>query len=344
VHSYAEGVYDVRLTVSNGAGSDSLVQTGLVTVLPPPPTQTYLPVADARVKSTSPTSNYGDEDRLRVRSDSPSYDSYLRFDVNGVGSSSVVSARLRLFVTDGSPDGGTFYETASDWTELGITWDTAPGMGGTPLAVAGAVETGTWVELDVTPLVRGDGVYSIGLTSGSTNSAYYSSREGVNSPQLVVETGEATLPTADFAGSPATGTAPHSVSFTDLSLGGPTSWLWEFGDGATSTQQHPSHEYASAGSYTVTLTATNGVGSDTTAKTDYVVVDPPVPPVADFTADPVSGPAPLAVSFQDLSGGAPTSWLWEFGDRCTATPRASTTCGSRSRTGPAATRWCRRAW
>ena len=63
-----------------------------------------------------------------------------------------------------------------------------------------------------------------------------------------------------------------NVSFADESLGIPTSWAWNFGDGTMSTAQNPSHNYTSAGSYTVTLTATNGNGSTQEVKTDYITL------------------------------------------------------------------------
>ncbi|HEX5132769.1 MAG TPA: S8 family serine peptidase [Candidatus Krumholzibacteria bacterium] len=78
--------------------------------------------------------------------------------------------------------------------------------------------------------------------------------------------------TANFSGSPTSGVAPLNVSFTDLSTGSPTSWSWNFGDGGTSTAQNPSHSYTAAGTYTVTLTATNPCGSDPEVKTAYVNV------------------------------------------------------------------------
>ncbi|MCB9230265.1 MAG: right-handed parallel beta-helix repeat-containing protein [Bacteroidia bacterium] len=53
------------------------------------------------------------------------------------------------------------------------------------------------------------------------------------------------------------------VSFTDQSTGSPTSWLWNFGDGSTSTQQNPSHVYVAMGSFNVCLTVSNGACSDT---------------------------------------------------------------------------------
>ncbi len=63
----------------------------------------------------------------------------------------------------------------------------------------------------------------------------------------------------------------QTVAFTDTSSGNPTSWSWDFGDGNTSTAQNPSHTYASGGTYTVCLTASNGSGSDTTCESVMVV-------------------------------------------------------------------------
>jgi PKD repeat protein len=79
-------------------------------------------------------------------------------------------------------------------------------------------------------------------------------------------------PVADFSGNPISGNAPLSVYFTDESTGSPTSWDWSFGDGGTSQQQHPSHDYTSVNSYTVSLTAYNAQGQDTETKPDYITV------------------------------------------------------------------------
>ncbi len=132
-----------------------------------------------------------------------------------------------------------------------------------------------------------------------------------------------TTPVADFSGSPTSGEAPLTVSFTDLSTNNPASWSWDFGDGGTSSAQNPSHEYTAAGTYTVTLTASNCAGSDIESKVDYITVTEPVcnetTPVADFSGSPTSGDAPLTVSFTDLSTNNPTSWSWDFGDGGTST-------------------------
>jgi PKD repeat protein len=81
---------------------------------------------------------------------------------------------------------------------------------------------------------------------------------------------------ADFIAAPVRGSAPLTVTFTDLSVGigvpGPTSWAWYFGDATTSTEQNPTHTYLVNGAYTVTLTASNGAASDTKVKPNFVTV------------------------------------------------------------------------
>jgi len=109
-------------------------------------------------------------------------------------------------------------------------------------------------------------------------------------------------PVADFSGNPTEGDVPLTVQFTDESTNTPTSWLWDFGDGESSTEQNPEHIYTKAGTYTVTLTATNEGGSDDEVKIDYITVTSPVvAPVANFSAQPRSGKYPLQVHFTDLS-------------------------------------------
>jgi len=73
------------------------------------------------------------------------------------------------------------------------------------------------------------------------------------------------VPVASFTKSTGAGDVPFDVTFTDTSTNTPTSWLWDFGDMATSTDQNPVHTYSVAGSYNVTLTATNSAGSNTSA-------------------------------------------------------------------------------
>jgi|GEM_PF-529725 len=121
-------------------------------------------------------------------------------------------------------------------------------------------------------------------------------------------------PTAAFSANRTSGAAPLTVAFTDTSTGGPTSWAWDFGDGATSTEQSPAHTYAAAGTYTVGLTVDNAAGSDTRTEAGYITVTAAGALTAAFTGTPTSGAAPLTVSFTDASTGSPTGWAWFFGD------------------------------
>ena len=66
------------------------------------------------------------------------------------------------------------------------------------------------------------------------------------------------------------GVQPLTVNFSNSSTGDNLSWLWNFGDGTTSTQQSPTHTYQAVGNYTVALTTTNNYGSDT--KTGTITV------------------------------------------------------------------------
>ncbi len=119
-------------------------------------------------------------------------------------------------------------------------------------------------------------------------------------------------PVAAFSGSPTSGAFPLDVDFYDESTGTPTAWSWTFGDGGTSTEQNPSHTYTTNGARNVSLQVTNPAGSDTETKNSYVLVTTPPAPVANFTASPLSGVAPLTVNFTDTSINTPTSWAWLF--------------------------------
>jgi hypothetical protein len=97
--------------------------------------------------------------------------------------------KLRLFVTDGTPDGGSVFDVVDSWAEGTINWNNAPAIGGTSLGSFGPIVGGTWVEIDLTSFVTTNGTYSFGIRNNSGNSAIYSSGEGANPPQLVIDPG-----------------------------------------------------------------------------------------------------------------------------------------------------------
>ena len=77
---------------------------------------------------------------------------------------------------------------------------------------------------------------------------------------------------ANFNANPSSGMVPLEVAFSDQSEGDITSWLWNFGDGTTSTEPNPTHTYTEIDKYTVSLAVTGPKGSDTKTRTDYISV------------------------------------------------------------------------
>ena len=196
-------------------------------------------------------------------------------------------------------------------------------------AVASATATGT--------INTNAGVLAIGRTGASATDYFNGSIDEVAVYPAALTAARVTAhyaaaaappppaPVAAFGADVTTGQAPLAVHFTDQSTNSPTSWAWTFGDGTTATTQSPSHTYAAAGTYDVSLTATNAGGPGSLTKTGYIVVaaaPPPPAPVAAFAADVTTGQAPLAVHFTDQSTNSPTSWAWTFGDGTTATTQS----------------------
>lgn len=106
----------------------------------------------------------------------------------------------------------------------------------------------------------------------------------------------AAAPAANFSASPTTGTAPLAVTFTNTSTGTVTDYTWSFGDGSsltTQTKTHPAHTYASAGNYTVSLTAKGPAGTNTKTQTGYITVS---------AASASTGGLVAAYNFEEASG------------------------------------------
>jgi hypothetical protein len=178
--------YSVR--AYDPAGNPSAPSETISVTTPGPVTLTFGAAADALVRSDQPDSNFGTLARVTVDG-SPVEQALLKFTVSGIGTGTVAGAKLRLYNVNSSSMGGTFYRVAdSSWLESTVTWNTAPAADATPIASLGAVATGTWYEVDVTPLITGDGTYSIRMSSTSGDGADYTSKEGTAGfrPQLVI--------------------------------------------------------------------------------------------------------------------------------------------------------------
>ncbi|MCU0631578.1 MAG: PKD domain-containing protein [Methanolinea sp.] len=331
LHQYGlTGNFTVSLTVANSSGSDTMVRAGYIQVTNPPPVAAFsatplngpvpLPVQFNDLSTGVITSylwDFGDgntstsSDPLHPYTAPGSYNVSLT--VGNDGGSDTYSIPSYITVTNAPP-------TASFSANL-----TA---GNSPLHVL-FTDTSSGVDITGWSWTFGDGG-----TSTASDPLYVYHTPGTYSVSLMVENdgGNSTrimndyirvfeqVPQADFIAVPTSGGEPLPVQFYDTTLGNHSTWLWQFGDGQSSSMQSPAHTYQNPGAYTVSLTSGNSGGTNTTTKVDYIQVSQRIP-VADFSGTPTSGSIPLTVNFTDLSTGTPTSWLWSFGDGNTSTSR-----------------------
>lgn len=131
------------------------------------------------------------------------------------------------------------------------------------------------------------------------------------------------LPLANFNFGPNNGCAFQDVNFTNTSSGifSGTSYSWNFGDGNTSSQQNPVHQFNGPGTYNVVLTMTNGPGCTSTFNQSVTVVDAPIPSIGADDGDgntvyclfPGDNTTSETVTFSNFTTGA-VSYDWDFGD------------------------------
>jgi hypothetical protein len=144
-------------------------------------------VADSYVNASSATTNYGTSTQLRVDG-SPIVRGYLRFNVQGV-SGTVTRATLRIFANSASSSSLAASGVSNNtWTETGINYNNAPPPGSS-LGAAGPVVSGTWISIDITAYITGNGTYNLALTTPGSTAISLASRESSNDPQLIIETG-----------------------------------------------------------------------------------------------------------------------------------------------------------
>jgi PKD repeat protein len=133
--------------------------------------------------------------------------------------------------------------------------------------------------------------------------------DGIYAPYLSVNYSATTsgIPQAVFTSNVTTGDVPFAVQFTDLSTNNPDTWEWDYGDGTYNyVTQNPIHLYTTAGTYLVTLTASNSEGFTGTSGYIYAYDT-----TAAFTAAPLAGEPPLTVQFTNTSTVQNiTGWDW----------------------------------
>ena len=145
-------------------------------------------MADAYVNSSSPTTNFGTSTALRV-DHSPLLNSYLKFNVTGL-SGVPAQVTLRLFANSTSSTGVNVSTVSNtSWGETTITYSNAPAINGSVAGSSGTIQTtNTFISINVTSLVSGNGTISMAFTTTNTTAISVASREtGANSPQLVIQ-------------------------------------------------------------------------------------------------------------------------------------------------------------
>ena len=198
----------------------------------PPSTPTAVDIADSYVRSDVPAGNFGSATVLIGRT-SPEIDSYVKFDVSGL-SGAPLKAVLRLWAeTTGTTTYKVYQVADSSWTESGLVFTNKPAFGALA-ATSGPTTAGTWMDLDVTGAVAGNGLITLGFTTGSTAGKNFGSREdAAHAPQLlltaeppqsgdpvVVAAGDIACSPADanYNGGAGTATACHEKATSDLVL------------------------------------------------------------------------------------------------------------------------------
>jgi len=328
-HIYTNvGLYSVRLISSNAFGSSTILKTSYIQVIGQPPvadfygtpTTGYNPLAvqfyDATTGGTADTWywDFGDGTTVWTRNPSHSYATPGYYTVkfwssNSYGISSAI--KTNYIHVDGRPPVAIFYAIPTSGYESltvrfydqsmnqpnGWLWDFGDGAGDT---------TQNPTHIFSTP-----GSYTIRLIAINPYAV-----NTIIMTNFIQVSGRP--PQVDFYATPTSGYAPLSVQFTDQSLFSPNSWQWDFGDGTGSIQSSPLHSYRTTGNFAVRLIASNTYGLNSIIKTNLIHVTGHSP-VADFTASPLEGYAPLSVQFNDQSSYLPTGWKWVYGDGATDT-------------------------
>jgi len=338
-HRYAsDGVYDVTLTVTTSSGvSHSLTKSSFITAQKAPnasfsatPRNGQAPLTVQFTDLSDPGSapitswqwNFGDGTTSNDRNPFHAYTSPGRYTVT-----------LQVDTAVGG-DSATQVNYITVEQKPVAAFSATPTSGAAPLTVlfadqstVGSSEITTWswdfgdgtssTQQNPSKTYTQPGTYTVKLTVTSAAGSSTLSKANLITVRQ--------LPASDFSSNVTTGAAPLTVLFSDESVNGSenlTGWSWDFGDGTTSNLQNPSHVYSSPGIYTVSMTATSTVGSDTETKVNYLTVRPAV----NFTGTPTSGTGSLSVSFTDTTALGQLdvdSRTWNFGDGTATSAEAS---------------------
>ena len=301
------------------------------------PDPSYAGTRDAYIRQASATTAHGLETTLQVDGDDPSgsgndMNILLAWDVSAIPPGAVViDAGIELQVTNPSSGSYTCYALQRGWIEAETTWNQAasstpwetPGAaggadrGGTalctvtagvvgplavPLNAAGIAAVQAWVDNPAGNhgLLIGNPATTDGADFHARESGDAMARPRLNVTYSVVAPPPNEAPTADFTFA----CTDLACTFTDASIdadGTVVSWSWDFGDGNSSTSQNPSHGYAAAGSYAVSLTVTDDDGATDSVLNSVSVTEPPAF-IDQFAEADLPGAGTVSGTYADTKG------------------------------------------
>ncbi|MCI4668479.1 MAG: PKD domain-containing protein [Bacteroidia bacterium] len=331
-HTYLnDGSYDVSLQVVDANGcTNSLVLNDLIQLTHPQADFSFnvngacpevlASFSDQSIGDTSIVSwtwDFGDGQSSNVQNPTHIYDipgSYtVSLIIENVLGCTDTLVRNNIIQVNNGPQASFLPADTANCIPLALSFANSSTQGAVPIVSYdwdfGDGQSSTLVNPQIT--YSNAGVFNVRLIATDANGCTDTASSTVTARQL---------PQVSFTVSDSMGCAPKTINFFDQSLAsaGIASWLWDFGDGSTSTNQFPGHTYAANGIYTVSLTITDFFGcSQTLVKPDFIQLGPPQ---VEFTLSPSEICPGTEVEFTDLSQTLANvvSWDWDLGDGTTS--------------------------
>lgn len=325
-----EGLYEITLTVSNVAGSQSS-QTTSVNIVP----ESVLLAPNADFRFSNDTIEEGESVTFESRTTGEV--DILEWDF-GNGRTGVGDEVVHTYDTAGSYRVVLTASNEAGSTTSAVTIEVLDGVEPPIAAIAPiprVVTTGQFVTFESVSLndpTRSTWGFGDGTNASGETARHAWSEPGEYRIVLGVENSAGTdrtftdirvearvvEPVSRFTQSATDVLVGETVTFSDASLNNPDTLTWDFGDGENSSRSNPGHVWDRAGTYRVTLRATNAAGSDRTGVT-IVVSEPVDPPVASFTVNRTVVATGTDIIFEDTSTSSPDEWFWEFENSGTST-------------------------